>query len=245
MKCTARLGIALWLLASLATLLAGCTTSRVPTKSEVIEVTSYELGEVEEGNTGDAIITVGHAIGRPTFTPLRTFTPPKVGRAGQASVRLPDLEPGQRWEATYQIGDDGGYMLRHDAFGDKAIHIMPDGTVGEGWVPSSSLVVLNQDDKVWPREEPLFVRVPGMQDPGSFRADLVYSGKSNDVIRLVYREYFDGMARSAFTQELEYDLKESREITFRSLVIEVLEATNNGIRFEVVEDGGLPWLPRV
>ena len=229
-----------------ALLVAGCASSpRVRTAPETVSVTSYELGQVQEGATGDAIIRVARGSSSPAFSPLRRFTAPRVGPPDQALVRMPDLEPGQEWEAGYRPEKGGdAYVLRHEAFGDKAIHILPDGTVGKGWV-SLSGDALAQGRDAWPRDEPLFERVPGTLEEGRFRAELVYSGKSNDVIRLIYREYLDDMARPAFAQELEYDLKESTRIAFKSLVIEVLEATNNGIRFEVVEDGGLPWVPAV
>jgi len=66
---------------------------------------------------------------------------------------------------------------------------------------------------------------------GSYKHELIYNGKSKDTIRLSYREYANDMARPAFYQDLTYDLSESREIAFRDLRIEVLEATNLAIKF--------------
>lgn len=66
-----------------------------------------------------------------------------------------------------------------------------------------------------------------------YKQELIYVGKSKDTIRLSYREYIKDMARPAFYQDLTYDLLESREITFRDLRIEVLEATNSAIKFFV------------
>jgi hypothetical protein len=68
---------------------------------------------------------------------------------------------------------------------------------------------------------------------GSYKQELIYNGKTKDTIRLSYREYVDDMARPAFYQDLTYDLAESREIAFRDIRIEVLEATNSGIKFFV------------
>ena len=68
---------------------------------------------------------------------------------------------------------------------------------------------------------------------GSYKQELIYNGKSKDTIRLSYREYIKDMARPAFYQDLTYDLAESREIAFRDLRIEVLEATNSAIKFFV------------
>ena len=222
-------------------LLAGCAPSRVAVQPETTQITSYQLGQVQEGNTGDSIVRVARAFSRPTFSPLREVTPPEAGIAGQ----MPVLEPGQEWEAVYRYTDDGSYALQHSNIPeDIALHILPDGTVGEGWLSLRSAILPEQNQKKWPRSSPLFKRVTGNLQQGSFQAELVYSGKSNDVVKLIYREYLDGIARPAFTQELEYDLKESNEIRFKSILVEVLEATNSGIRFKVVDDGGLTWLPK-
>lgn len=45
------------------------------------------------------------------------------------------------------------------------------------------------------------------------------------------------LAAGNFYQELQYDLSESNRITFRDFVFEVLEATNEKIRFKVLSDG--------
>ncbi len=68
---------------------------------------------------------------------------------------------------------------------------------------------------------------------GVYKQELIYNGKTKDTIRLSYREYIKDMARPAFFQDLTYDLSESREIAFRDMAIEVLEATNSTIKFFV------------
>lgn len=68
---------------------------------------------------------------------------------------------------------------------------------------------------------------------GSFKQELVYNGKSKDMLKLQYREYKDDFARAAFYQDLIYDLTESTEIGFRGMLIEVVEATNSYIKFIV------------
>lgn len=67
----------------------------------------------------------------------------------------------------------------------------------------------------------------------SFRKELIYNGKSKDSIKLLYREFNDDMARPAFSQELSYDLAESKTIGFRKMKIEIIEATNSYIKFIV------------
>lgn len=63
--------------------------------------------------------------------------------------------------------------------------------------------------------------------------ELVYSGLSGDTIRVAYREYSrEDLARTAFFQDLTYTA-DNPVIGFRDIEIEVLEATNSGIRFMV------------
>jgi len=76
-----------------------------------------------------------------------------------------------------------------------------------------------------------------------FRVTLTYTGKSGSVVKVSYREYAGDLARPAYSLDLEYDLDESSSMNFRSLKMEVIEATNESITFVIVDDGGLPWLP--
>ena len=68
-----------------------------------------------------------------------------------------------------------------------------------------------------------------------FESGLTYSGKAGTVLKIVYREFSNDMARPAFTQDLQYDLSESDTIRFRQLAIKVLHATNQEISFKVLE----------
>lgn len=76
-----------------------------------------------------------------------------------------------------------------------------------------------------------------------FTAELVYSGKSGSDVKILYREFINDFARNSFYQNLTYNLKESKEISYKSLKIEILEATNSSISYIVKEDEGLKWVP--
>ncbi len=70
----------------------------------------------------------------------------------------------------------------------------------------------------------------------SYQYELVYVGLTGSTIRLMYREYSNNFARPAFSQDLTYDLSQSKIITFRSYRIRVLEATNDSLKFVVLSD---------
>lgn len=82
-----------------------------------------------------------------------------------------------------------------------------------------------------------FIDVPESGTAYLFNFELVYSGATKDALHLLYREYTpDDMARPAFTQNLTYD-RDTPTIRFRELRIQVLEASNERLRYIVEADG--------
>ncbi|MGX7667606.1 hypothetical protein [Flavobacterium pedocola] len=66
-----------------------------------------------------------------------------------------------------------------------------------------------------------------------FRQEFIYNGKVGNGIKFIYREFADDYARPAFTQELQYDLSDSKTVGFRGLRIEVINANNTNIEYKV------------
>ncbi len=217
--------------ALIAVMLACASSSPTQTQIEPVltNTASYTLEQAEEATTGSQMIRVASAFQLPTYSPVKPYN--FIGDKMEVK-----LKPDQVWVATEET--EGGYVLRSNAASYR-VHIRPDGYVEKGFYFPAI--------RTWARpanlEGPHFETIEGAAVEGSFAAELIYSGRSGDTIRLVYREYLDGLARPAFTQELEYDLAESTSIAFKSLEIDVLEATNSRIHFLVKDDGGLPWLP--
>lgn len=69
---------------------------------------------------------------------------------------------------------------------------------------------------------------------GSFKRELIYNGMSRDAIKVIYREFDHNMIRPAYTQELNYDLLESKVIGFKGMRLKILEANNSFIKFIVL-----------
>ncbi len=65
---------------------------------------------------------------------------------------------------------------------------------------------------------------------------LIYSGKVGSRIRLGYREFSNNLARPAFSNDVEYDLLESSIIGYKGAQIQVIEATNQHIKYKVVQN---------
>jgi len=66
-----------------------------------------------------------------------------------------------------------------------------------------------------------------------FKQEFIYNGRVGNALKFIYREYVEDHARPAFTQDLQYDLSESKIIGFRGLRIEIIDATNTKIEYKV------------
>lgn len=70
----------------------------------------------------------------------------------------------------------------------------------------------------------------------SFQQTLIYSGKIGNKINVGYREFSNSLARPAFNNNVEYDLGESKTIGYKGAQLEVLDATNQSIRYRVIRN---------
>jgi hypothetical protein len=70
----------------------------------------------------------------------------------------------------------------------------------------------------------------------SFQQTLIYNGRVGSKINVGYREFSNNTARPAFNNNVEYDLNESRTIGYKGAELEVLEATNQHIKFRLARN---------
>lgn len=57
---------------------------------------------------------------------------------------------------------------------------------------------------------------------------------AGSIIRFIYREYKNDMARPAFTQNLVYDLDQGSRVVFQSVELDVVDATNTEVRYKLL-----------
>ena len=67
-----------------------------------------------------------------------------------------------------------------------------------------------------------------------FKQEFVFNGKVDNNLKFIYREYTENMARPAFTQELQYDQKDSNVIGFKGMRLEVIKASNTSIEYKII-----------
>lgn len=67
----------------------------------------------------------------------------------------------------------------------------------------------------------------------AFSQELIYNGRVDNSVKFIYREFSNQMARAAFSQEVQYDLELSNVIGFKGVRIEIIDATNSDITYQV------------
>jgi len=75
-------------------------------------------------------------------------------------------------------------------------------------------------------------KVPSLT-ANSCQQTLLYNGKVGDKIDVAYREFSSSLARPAFNNDVEYDLTQSKNVGYKDAEIEVIEATNEYIKYIV------------
>lgn len=223
----------------LMAVLTGCSLTLPATRNSPTHrfEKTYDIGVVQEAYTGTAMIRVYSAYHLPSYKIKYEYQP----------QRLPLITPDQKWVAHYILGDN--YIVTTKKYPYNSIlgiEIKPNGELGseKPWIQLNNYSRPMQ--KPWKTSDPqVFVPLEGyVLHDGFFKAELIYTGITGNAIHISYREFSNYKGRPSFCQDLNYDLNESDHIIFRSLKIRVLEADNARIRFQVVDDGGLPWVPQ-
>lgn len=70
----------------------------------------------------------------------------------------------------------------------------------------------------------------------SFQQTLIYSGKVGNKINIGYREFSSSLARPAFNNDVEYDLSSSKVIGYKGARLEIIEATNEYIKYKIISN---------
>ena len=221
-----------------AIIFTGCETlsvSKMP--PQYMFIRSYEAEQFQEANTGTIMWTVESKHSLPSYSIQEEYKP----------AELPIIAPEQEWVARYSLG--GNYIINTNKYPYQrmfGIEIKPSGELAS----EKPFIQLNNfrrpvQDKWRFWESCRFIPLEGHTlHSGYFKGELTYTGKTEDSISIAYREYVNYVTRPSHEEELRYDLNESDVIVFRSLKIKVLEANNERIRFQVIDDGGLPWVPK-
>lgn len=75
-----------------------------------------------------------------------------------------------------------------------------------------------------------------IEESDNFVQEIVYNGRVGNNCKFIYREFSNDMARPAFTQEVQYDLSDSKIVGFKSLRLEIVNASNTEITYKLISN---------
>ncbi|EOQ68839.1 hypothetical protein [Acinetobacter pittii] len=70
----------------------------------------------------------------------------------------------------------------------------------------------------------------------SFQQSLIYNGRVGNKINIGYREFSSDYARPAFSNNVEYDLNDTKQIGYKGAMLEVIDANNQQIKYKILKN---------
>ena len=220
---------------------------------------SYSIGEVKTVKVGEPIVRIYSGPAYPMYEATESYI---------YDPELPVIKKGDTWIAW--LSNDEGYILTkddvhlipnyetgllycwglklsRDCILDKKPWVVVY-TFDKDLFKTSEVGFAqykNKSQKQWEDGKREIFSKCGLDyfvDPELFTSELLYTGREKNTVFLLYREYYGRHARSPFYQDLRYNIDKSSVITFKSLDIEIVNATNENITFKILSDGNTPWM---
>ncbi len=209
-------------------LLAGCATPKYNYRPVAVDISEPALNQEVQRSVGEEMLKQGK------YALLDVLNVESATKPHWGVTVLPGLfrKTGADEEANYyDLGGRGGES----------------GSVDKSWVvdPLKALMVKKADRSLCvitilnasacsdKEKENYKEERRSVVYENSVQQTLIYSGRIGNRIRFGYREFSNNYARPAFSNDVEYDLLESRTIAYKGATIEVIEATNQYIRYVV------------
>jgi hypothetical protein len=223
--------------------LAGCSATRLvtlPSHSELVQ--GPTIGETRTSEVGDTLTRTAKVTQIPAIHVNEEIIAKATGMAaGNRATIKPGLLIARYTDPAYTC-----YIAQEPiAYGNFMAHLTGEGGVCIGKSNPKNIVVIvivpngnafYKPTKPIQFESTIFV---DRSAPG-FYQELIYNGRTGDVVRFLYREFANDLARPAFSQDVQYDLREGRTVGFKGARIEVLDATNVNITYRVLAHFPLP-----
>lgn len=222
----------------IAFVLSGCSTPTIQTNLRL--ATIPEINSLSTVEIGQTIISKAFVKSTPAImVPNETLDPisPMPIPSGVFALSREDSK-GKYYDSGVKVERRSWELIPAVAL-YKAVTAQSVGTVGV-FVPhdkSRPAVGYASDGSVM-GSVPIIGIQPSVKEEwsqGAFKRELIYTGVSKNVISILYREFKDDIARPAFTQDIKYDLSDSKIIGYRGARFEVTEATNTGITYKVLK----------
>lgn len=210
-------------------LLSGCSSFPVAQPSTTAEISKPPIGRETLASVGSPILEQGLYTTMPTlkldneFEVTQVLIKVRMARDEKLLKAMLGAEPvACSIKKTYidPIVGPYGISCLHDRDGDGAYEIA-------SYQPSAVRFFINLPTPVTASESPTVVK-----NSDSYRFELLYEGHDGSGLKLRYREYFDDMARPAFTQEATYPIGAMpMKVKFKNAEIDVLELLPSELRY--------------
>ncbi|MDG4717798.1 MULTISPECIES: hypothetical protein [Thalassospira] len=183
------------------------------------------INEVQEASVGDYMLNQGRRVTTEFLTLSHLIDGVAYDIPPGSYIRIGDYKGNPYFSTTNTKGQSVVYL---PGFIDPpiALHTKKDNEVCVTSVSYQSASCYDGQMRV----EELSAR-----DNQSVQQTLIYSGSVGKKINISYREFNDGLARDAFTNDVEYDMGESNIIGYKGARIEVLDYDNRTIKFKVLK----------
>jgi hypothetical protein len=220
--------IAKFVIISVAMLMVGCAAPKFNYKPVALDISEPPLNEVVQRSVGEEMLKQGK-FALVDVLNVEISTKPHWGvTINQGIFR----RTGSDEEANYyELGGRGG----------------ENGSVEKNWaVDPLKVLMIKKDDKSICAVTIFNAKACTDKEKENYKEErrsvvfentvqqtLIYSGRIGSRIRFGYREFSNNLARPAFSNDVEYDLMESKIVAYKGAMIEIIEATNQHIKYIV------------
>lgn len=208
--------------------LVGCAAPKYNYQPKVEMISKPPIGTETTAYVGDQMLIQGKFVEQEA---LRLKQPARLGLmytllAGDF-VKSGDDKGATYFAAVNNIPNGGGVTKSAIADPYKAVMLTKDGKL-------CVITIFNATSCDGGHE--FSIEKIGVATEDSFQQTLIYSGRVGGKINVGYREFSSNMARPAFNNDVEYDLSESKEIGYKGALLEVIDATNQFIKYKVLRN---------
>jgi len=234
------------IIVSLLLLVSGCYAKLTPVMRTPENIDSYQIGVIQTASVGEPMVSRIKASYSPGYIANQDFLPPHVG------AREDLIPKGSTW---YILGKfrDGTVVCGNPDYPKPFENIsttswdyclaVDKNDLAFGYAPcilssnAGEEIRENEGLKVHPwnviKNTKFLTKIDKVYHHGSLHQEIVYRGKSGNILELTYREFIDDPTNITYSNKLTYHLARSGSTTigFREMLIEVMEATDSEIKF--------------
>ena len=73
-----------------------------------------------------------------------------------------------------------------------------------------------------------------VSEKDSMQRVIEYAGKKGSIVKFIYSEFKDEMARDSFTREFEIDLEDGNTVAYKGCIFEIVKVDNATIKYKVI-----------